>query len=113
MLGGLFIKFDVSLYGEAECCTPAIKVGNLTGKARIPVLSTWSLGGESFLEKAAQCTTFCFNTSLAEMPSPAEDYETSCHLSSVPKARQWKYSQNPAFNRCISVQGVFAGTDVS
>lgn len=58
--GVLFIKFDVSLYSEAECCTTAIKVGNLTGKASIPVLSTWSLGKESFLEKAAQCTTFCF-----------------------------------------------------
>lgn len=90
--GVLFIKFDISLHGKAECCTPAIKVGNLTGKARIPVPSMCSLGGERFLWKAAQCTTFCFNTSLAEMPLTAEqeDYETSCHLSSVPKARQWK-----------------------
>lgn len=49
--GVLFIKFDVSLYSEAECCTPAIKVGNLTRKARIPVLSTWSLGKKVSLRR--------------------------------------------------------------
>lgn len=89
--------------------------GKLNWKSQNPCALYVVTGKKSFLEKAAQCTTFCFNTSLAEMPLPAEqeDYETSCHLSSVPKARQWKYSQNPAFNRCISVQGVFAGTGVS
>lgn len=86
------IKFDVSLYDEAERCTLAVKVRNLTGKANITTLSTRSVERRRFLEKAVQCMTFSFNTSLAGMHLTAEqeDYETGYHLSSVPKARQWK-----------------------
>jgi len=59
------IKCGVFLYDEAERCTLAATGGNLTGNASIPMLFTQSVERESFLEKAAQCTTFCFNTSLA------------------------------------------------
>lgn len=85
------IKIDTYLYDEAEHCTLAIKVGDLTGKASILMLSTQSVKSKSCLEKAAQRRTFCFNTSFAGAHLTAEeDYETSYHLSSVPKARQWK-----------------------
>ena len=86
------IKIDTSLYDEAEHCTLAMKVEDLTGKANIPLLSTQSVKRESCLEKAAKCRTFCFNTSFAgtHLTAEQDNYETSYQLSSVPKARQWK-----------------------
>lgn len=85
------IEIDISLYDEAEHCTLAIKMGDLLERASVPILSThWK--EKVALERELSIASSDSTHHLQEHIELQKNMEISI-----------------LWDRCINIQGVFAG----